>query len=149
MDFIYNHNIVDVNFHKKDLGYCKISSCGAVEKNMENYNIHVRFCMFAHDNGKYAPFWELLKMNLIQHQEVSLMNYRIRCNTLRIEDETGNVSFTNNQNDIELYVNQTIRDEGSFLGDLRIRENDDGLPKEILDREIITLKDGEREVTVP
>jgi hypothetical protein len=143
MDFTFNQEIVDVNFHQKDLGYCKISICGAVERNIENYNSHVHWCMFRQDVGECEPFWELLKMNLIQNQEVNLMKYRIRSNTLRIEEDTGRVSFTNNQNDIELYLRRTVKGKETLLGELRIRENDDELPKERFSRKIITLKDAE------
>jgi hypothetical protein len=94
MDFTYNQEIMDVNFHQKDLGYCKFSLCGAVEKSLECYNSHVRFCMFFQEIGEYEPFWELLKMNLLQNLEVNLMRYRIRSNTLRIEEDTGRISFT-------------------------------------------------------
>jgi hypothetical protein len=118
MDFQYGEKIVDASFHQKDIGYCKISMCGAVERNTENCNSHIRYCMFRQEVGKYEPFWELLKMNLIQNQEVNLMKYRIRSNTLRIEEDTGKVSFTNNQKDIELYLNRAVNGKETLLGDL-------------------------------
>jgi hypothetical protein len=110
---------------------------------MENYNSHTRFCIFRQETGEYEPFWELLKMNLLQKLEVNLMKYRIRTNTLRIEEGAGKVSFTNNQNEIEIYLNKVIKGKETRLGELRIRKDDDQLLKESIKRKIITLNEEE------
>jgi hypothetical protein len=97
MDFISNDITYDVNFHEKELGYCKITGCKAVEKDKEAYLDHVEKCLFEQKLENWVPFWSLLKMNLIHDQEVSLVKFEIRCNTLRLEEGQGNISYTNDQ----------------------------------------------------
>jgi hypothetical protein len=143
MDFTYEQEIVDVNFHRINLAYCKMARCGAVEKNLENYKSHFKYCIFNQEVGEYEAFWELLKMNLIHNQQVNLITYRVRSNTLRIEEESGKVTFTNNQHDVEIYLNRVIKGKETILGDLRIMKNDDLLPKENISRNIVTLNDAE------
>jgi hypothetical protein len=143
MDFISKHEIIDVNYHERDLGFCKITGCNAVEKDDESYQNHVRFCLFEQEFGNYAPFWELLKMNLMHSQEMDLMKFRIRCNTLRIEEGQRMVAFTNDQMEIEKFTNQVVKGK-NLLGDMRIRKKDDGLPKERLNRRIPTLNREEK-----
>jgi hypothetical protein len=143
MDFVKDHESVDVNFHEKDLGFCKLTGCNAVRKDGASYNCHVRYCIFNHDFGEYAPFWELLKANLRQYQEVNLMKFRLRCNTLRIEED-GIVSFTNNQHEVEIYTNSVVKGPEKRLGDLRIGKEEDGLPKELINRRIPKLSRREK-----
>jgi hypothetical protein len=59
--------------------------------------------------GKYPPFLDLLKANLINNQEVSLRKFAIRCNVMRVEEEDGKIWFTNNQEEVENFRNQTIK----------------------------------------
>jgi hypothetical protein len=62
----------------------------------------------------------------------------MRCNTLRIEEVKGIMQYTDNQEDIEKYTNQRIKGR-SLFGDLRVRKNEDGLPKELIPRKVPTL----------
>jgi hypothetical protein len=41
MNFLSNHETMDVNFHEKELGYCKIIGCKAVSKDNETYLEHI------------------------------------------------------------------------------------------------------------
>jgi hypothetical protein len=43
MDFEYKEGIIDVDFHRNDLGFCTGGMCGAIEKNLENYKSHKFF----------------------------------------------------------------------------------------------------------
>jgi hypothetical protein len=56
MDFVSGHETVDGNFHEKDLGFCKISGCNAVEKDNASYKSHAKYCLFEQDFGEYALF---------------------------------------------------------------------------------------------
>jgi hypothetical protein len=71
------------------------------------------------------------------------MKFRIRSNMLRLEEEQGIISYTNNQQEIERYMNQMIKGK-ILLNDLRIRKNDDGLPKELINMKIPTLNRREK-----
>jgi hypothetical protein len=62
MYFISKHEIIDVNFHERDLGFCKVTECNALEKDYESYRDHIRLRLFEQEFGSNAPFWELLKM---------------------------------------------------------------------------------------
>jgi hypothetical protein len=86
---------------------------------------------------------DLLKANLMNNQEVSLMKFAIRCNVMRVEEGDDKIWFTNNQGDVENYRNQTIK-FNTQVGDLRIRKESDGLPKELKPPRIVTLKKEER-----
>jgi hypothetical protein len=143
MDFKYKEGTVDVDFHKNDLGFCTGTICGAIEKNLENFKSHKSFCIFNSEVGEYKPFWELLKMNLLQKQKVNLMVYRVRCYTIRLEESTGKVSFTNNQVEVELYINVAIKNQEAILGELRIRKDNDEWPKDEFSKKIITLSEEE------
>jgi hypothetical protein len=87
MDFEDKHTTFDMNFHLKEIRYCKIA----------NYQIitHKQDLSYGHiiDNhesfliGKYSLICDLLKANLIPHQEVSLMKFTIRYNIMRAEEE--------------------------------------------------------------
>jgi hypothetical protein len=142
MYFSYEQEIVDVNFHINDLGCCKGTMRDAVERNLEGSKSHIKFCIFNQDVGEYEPFLELLKMNLLQKLTVNIMTYRIRSNTLRIE-ENGRITFTNNQHEVELYINRAVKGRETILGELRIRKNDDQMPREKVSRKIITLNEEE------
>jgi hypothetical protein len=143
MDFVYKEGTVDVDFHRNNLGFCTGAMCGVIEKNLENYKSDAKFCIFSRNAGEYEPFWELLKMNLLEKQPVNLMMYRIRSTTIRLEESTGRVSFTNNQAEVELYLNRVIKNKEAILGDLRIRKDDDEWPKDEFSKKIITLNDEE------
>jgi hypothetical protein len=82
-------------------------------------------------------------MNLLQEQSVNLMTYRIRSNTIRLEEETRRVSFTNNQVEVELYINIVIKNQKAILGDLRIRKDNDEWPKDEFSKKIVTLSNEE------
>jgi hypothetical protein len=55
------------------------------------------------------------------------------------------ISFTKNQQEVEKFTNQVVKGK-NLLGDLRIRKEDDGLPKERLSRKISTLNREEKEI---
>jgi hypothetical protein len=74
------------------------------------------------------------------------MKFVLRCNTLRIEERQGNISYTNRQQDIESFMNQIGKGK-ILLGDLRIRKNEDGLPKELINRRIPTLNRKEKVIS--
>jgi Fic family protein len=125
MYFKYKEGTVDVDFHRNDLGFFTGTMCGVIEKYLENFKSHKKFCIFCREVGEYESFWELLKMNLLENQTVNLMVYRIRSNTIRLEESTGRVSFTNNQTEVELYINKVIKNKEAILGDLRMRKGND------------------------
>jgi hypothetical protein len=66
-----------------------------------------------------------LKINLLEKQAVSLMVYRVRNNTIRLEESAGRVSFSNNQVDVELYLNKVIKNKEAIMGTLRMRKEND------------------------
>jgi hypothetical protein len=55
-----------------------------------------------------------------------------------MEEIKGKIEYTNNQKNIEKYMNQTIKGR-SQLRDLRIRKDNDGLPKKLVQRNVPTL----------
>jgi hypothetical protein len=89
MDFVHKHATIEVNFHQKEIGYCNLASCQTIShKHMKQIG------HFTENHGwimimKYAPFWNIMKMNLINSQEVNLKKFIIRCKVLRIEGENG------------------------------------------------------------
>jgi hypothetical protein len=58
------------------------------------------------------------------------MKFAIRCNVgLKKEEENGRIYFTNYQEEVEKYLNEVVKFR-SQVGDLRIRKENDGVPKE-------------------
>jgi hypothetical protein len=108
-----------------------------VIKEEEMYNNHIREYHSEGKIGKYAPFCELMKINLISNQEVNLKKFTLRCNVLRTEETKGIMQYTNNQEDIENFTNQSIKGS-SMIRDLRIRKQDDVLPKELIPNKVPT-----------
>jgi hypothetical protein len=84
-----------------------------------------------------------MKMNLINNQEINLRKLAIRCKVLSIEEEDGEISFTNNQEEIAEHMNQRMKPKNQ-PGDLRVRKENDGLPKELVPRKIPALNKKEK-----
>jgi hypothetical protein len=84
-----------------------------------------------------------MKANLVNNQELSLGKFAMRCKVLRKEEENGKIHFTNSQEEIEKHMNPTMKAE-SQLGDLRIRKENDGLPKKLMAPRIPTLNKKEK-----
>jgi hypothetical protein len=145
MDFVYNHTTIDLNFHSKERRHFKISSRQTITNKQDscyghNPDNYERFLI-----GKYSSFWNLIKANLIDNQEVSLMKFAVRCKVTRIEEENGRVRFTNYREEVEKYVNRVIKFMNQ-VGDLRIRKENDGVQKELKPQGIVTLKKGENSI---
>jgi hypothetical protein len=133
----------DVNFHSEEIRYCKIANCQTILIKQGIYYGHVtdnheRFLL-----GMHSPFWDLIKANLINNVEISLMKFAIRCNVMQIEEKNGRVWFTNDQEQLEKHLNEVARFR-SQIGDLRIRKENDGLTKELRSQSIATLTKEEK-----
>jgi hypothetical protein len=135
MDFISNHKIKDVNFHVEEIRYCKIMGCTNILCKRSNLLSHNRMEQSMKMEMEYTPFWDILKINAVRELQVCMANYSRRFNILRIE--STNIVFTKDEKEVEQGTNRNDKVR-RMIGELRIRREDDDVPKDYVPKQVIT-----------